>query len=192
MTRRNIVLADANIFIFLDKFRFFDFLHKISSYYGWKIMITPAVENECKNLFTSSRLKSLKNAGTIGILYESSRDILNSIVKLEKYMELGAEVELFAIAENRKCNVITHDIENTQIYHINFGRENFWVYDLYRLFYLANKSGIINIDEAEKALSTLKGSDKVMPSGFLKFVRAVDENISKHIDPLDTSKFQQE
>ena len=135
MSRKNIVLADANIFIFLDKFRFFNFLDEMSSFYGWKIMITPSVRNECKNRFTSSRLNSLINTGVVEVLIENDREILKSVSKLEKYMVLGAEVELFAIAENRKFNVITHDIENTNIYHINFGRGNFWVYDLFKLFY---------------------------------------------------------
>jgi len=190
MTLKRVVLADANIFILLDKFRFFNFLDEMSSFYDWKIMITPSVENECKNRFTSSRLNSLVNEGVIEVLIENDRDILKSVSRLEKYMVLGAEVELFAIAENRKFNVITHDIENTQIYHINFGRGNFWIYDFYKLFYLGHKAGILSVEDIGTALNSLKGSDKVIPSGFLAFVKAMDDNIEKHIDPVDVRKFK--
>ncbi len=105
------------------------------------------------------------------------------------YMEKGAEIELFAIAACKGYNVLTHDLENTYIYHTTFGRGGFWVYDLYKLFYLAVKANLLTAEKATQALITLDNSDKVIPNGFEDFVRRLDEFAHKHIDPRDTEKF---
>jgi hypothetical protein len=181
-------LADANIFINLDRFRLFSFLEELSNHYNWEIFITPAVKRECKNRFTSSRINALLRKKTIKLLLESGRDVLNCILKLEKYMDAGAEIELFAIAECRNYSVLTHDIQNTNVYQINFGRGNFWTYDLYKLFYLGYKVNILSSKEAEKALFSLPGSKKIMRSGFLKFVDALDNYAEKHFDPHDIER----
>ncbi len=110
-------------------------------------------------------------------------------MKLSLYMEEGAEIELFAIAKCRSYNIITHDLENTDFYHKNFGRIGFWVYDLFKLFYLAHKANLLSIEDAEKALCSLKGISKYIPKGFKKYVEDLDGYKEKHIDPKDSDKF---
>ncbi len=82
MTLKMLVLADACIFIDLDRFQFFDLLRKLSDFYGWEICITAKVEEECKNRFTASRLKTMIRDGDIKVLRESKKEITRKIARL--------------------------------------------------------------------------------------------------------------
>lgn len=185
MNKRKIVLADANIFIDLDKFRLFDFVSHVSTFFNWDVRITEEVEKECSNVFTRSRIKQMIEKGTISRIDVKDREIFKIYGELSLYMESGAEVELFAIARCFNYNIITHDLKCATVYFRNFFDSKFKVYDLYRLFYLAYKARLVSLTDAQNALGSLKESSYLMPNGFQAYSSAMDKYVDKIFDPDD-------
>ncbi len=134
---------------------------------------------------------------SIRILYESSFEVANNIKELDKRMEPGAEIELFAIAKYRKYDILTDDLSNTNVYFRNYpmDRGQFWVYNLYHLLYLAYKARILSLGDIELSLreshkSGIRTLSKyILEHNFQEYCERIDEYIEHHIDPIDTNKF---
>jgi len=194
---KQVVLADADIFIHLNRLQHFNLIEKLTEAYCWDLKITNTVKDECKDPLTSSKIKSLIKNNFVNVIEESSKEVTLNIKKLNKSMEAGAEIELFAISMHKGYNIITHDRKNTNVYINNYGRDCFYVYNLYHLLYLAYKAQILKIEQIQiPLLKYLKKKNvksdmyNILKShGFTHYCKKLDENVNKHIDPKDQAKF---
>lgn len=194
---KKIVLADTDIFIHLNRLMFFNLIEELIEAYEWDLRITHAIEAECEDPLTSSKIKSLIKNNFINIIEESSKEVTLNIKKLNKRMEEGAEIELFAISMYKGHNIITHDRKNTNVYMKNYGRDRFYIYNLYHLLYLAYKAGIMKIEEIQSPLlkylkkKNIKSDmyNTLKSYGFAHYCGELDKNVNKHIDPEDQAKF---
>ncbi len=154
MSRKRIVLADADIFIDLVKLNFLNILMDLSLFYNWQIFITEGIRGECKDRVTLSLVNSMLRTGNLKILTESSFEVAKIIEELDKIMVPGKEIELFAIAKRQNYNILTDDLENSTVYFRNYplDKGKFWVYNLYHLLYLGYKAQILSNKEINSAL----------------------------------------
>ena len=195
MTRGKRILVDANIIINLIKLQKFSLLEKIAIHYEWQLYITEEIKKECKDRITRSMINQYLQHRKISILVENNKDITLFLKDLNKRMELGAEVELFAIAKVKNCNILADDRKNTNIYFTNYPRGEFWVYNLDHFFYLAVKARLITVTEVNSLIAeSIRVKHRywdqlIVQYGFEKYCQIIDENVDKHIDPNDISKF---
>ena len=199
MTRRNIVLADADIIINLTKFGFFGLLGELSDFYLWDIYTTASIESECKDLVSSNILRDLKNRKYIRIYDVTSFEIVRNIEALEKYMIPDNEIELYAIAKCGDYNILSDDRENRDVFFKNNASLSgkVWVYNIFHIFYLPIKAGILSIEQIDNALKEshilkIRILDyRILKYGFLWFCdEIIDKNLDRHIDQSDIQKFK--
>jgi hypothetical protein len=186
-------LVDSDILIFVSNIQFHDILVKLSSKFNWVLLITPTIKSECSLGKVRVLVDSMIRNDTMLPNKEESKEVALIINELSKRMMSGGEIELFAIAEFRKYNILTHDKENTNVYFASKQRGDFWVYNLYHILYLACKAGIFSIQKIDLELKNanhmgvLTVDSRILKCGFKLLCDIYDENIERYFDPADIS-----